>query len=323
MTVPKLSNHTRRLLHLPAQLFHARQAPIARQIWRGLTLLSLALMGVGVYYAWRGLPPGGLAVQPRYLGFALGLYLVTYIMHTLGWHNLATYVFGPLPLRANARAVAGSNLVKYLPTIAWYIANRVHFYNGRGVSRKAVVAASLLELTVMIGTGSVLYALFWLLRLSIAAALLALLGMIGCGMLLRRQSWWHTLWQRYAGSERPASKKYLLRAVAWYGSSWVLAVGFLWLTLHAFAPVHLADLGTLFNIWLLAGLASYVISVTLGSLGVVRELTVTALLAPTWSLPAAIATAIAVKLILTLGEIACSGVVLGLLRIMPAERAHE
>jgi len=285
-------------------------------------------MAVGVYYAWRELPPGGLVVQPLYLALAAMLYMVTYTMHTLGWHNLAIRCFGRLPFRNNAQAMAGSNLVKYLPTIAWYIANRVHFYEERHVPRKAVVTASLLELTIMIGSGGVLYVLFWLGRLSFFAVVLACGAGVGVGVLVRQQRWWHALWHRYAGGIRAArshrgSDTLLTSAVMWYGGSWLLGVAFLWLILRAFVPLQAADLITLFNVWLLAGLASYGISVTLGSIGVVRELTLTALLASTWPLPAAIATAIAVKLILTLGEIACSGAVLAWLHVMPRKVAHE
>jgi hypothetical protein len=328
MTVPKRTNPAQRLFSLPLRVFRSRQTPLARQIWRGLALLSLVLMGVGVYYAWRELPPHGLVVEPLYLGLAVGLYTVAYATHTLGWHNLATYYFGRLPLRTNAKAVAQSNLVKYLPTIAWYIANRVHFYEECQVPRKAVVTASLLELTIMIGSGSVLYGLFWLGRLSFFAVVLACGIAVGVFALVRQQCWWHGLWQRYVGKARAAHSKHgsstlLTGAAVWYGGSWLLGVGFLWLILRAFVPLQAGDLITLFNVWLLAGLASYAISVTLGSIGVVRELTLTALLASTWPLPAAIATAIAVKLILTLGEIVCSGVVLAWLQVMRRKVAYE
>jgi hypothetical protein len=327
MTLPKSTNPALRLLQLPAQLFRSRQTPLARRIWRGLTLLSLVLMGVGVYYAWRELPPGGLAVQPVYLALATVLYIVTYTMHTLGWHNLATRCFGRLPLRDNAQAVAGSNLVKYLPTIAWYIANRVHFYEERHVPRKAVITASLLELTIMIGSGGVLYGLFWLGRLGVLALVLPCGAALGVVVLVHRQRWWHRLWQRYRVEQAPGSPNgrgtLMIGAVLWYGGSWLLGVGFLWLTLRAFVPLQPADLITLFNVWLLAGLASYGVSVTLGSIGVVRELTLTALLAGTWPLSAAIATALVVKLLLTLGEIGCSGAVLGWLHLFPRKVAHE
>lgn len=327
MTIPKRST-MQQLIALPSQLFRSRQTPMAQRVWRGLTLLSLVLMGIGVYYTWRELPVGGLAMEPLYLGLAGGMYMVAYMTHTLGWHSLAIHYFGWMPLRTNAQAVAESNLVKYLPTIAWYIANRVHFYEERRVAPKAVVTASLLELTIMIGSNSVLYMLFWLGRVSLLAAVSAGLMMFGGVLLVHRQRWWQPMWQRFDHGHRATnspngSRKLLLSAVVWYGGSWLLGVAFLWFILRAFVPLQVGDLITLFHVWLLAGLASYGISVTLGSIGVVRELTLTALLASTWPLSAAVATAIAVKLILTLGEIACSGVVLGWLHLMRRKVAHE
>jgi hypothetical protein len=51
---------------------------------------------------------------------------------------------------------------------------------------------------------------------------------------------------------------------------------------------------------------SYVVTLTLGAIGILREITLTMLLAQHWPLAIGVAAAIGMKLLLTLGEIVCS-----------------
>lgn len=290
---------------------------VTRWVWRLLMVVSLGVAALGLGYAWRELPTSDLAVQPVYLGLAALLYALTFGMHLLGWQALATQFFVRLPLRDHAEAMAASNLVKYLPTIGWYIASRVHRYTAHQVPRGAVVAASLVELQIMMGSGGVLYALWWLAQIH---PVLALAGagslLVGAGTLFRSRRW-RKVWQQrvahyHASAEQAqASSAGWLQTVSWYTGSWLLGIWFLWAVLHAFTPVQVVDIGVLMGVWLLAGLASYLVSVTLGSIGIVREITLVLLLARVWPFTAAVATAITIKLLLLVGEIVCSLVVLG------------
>lgn len=315
---------------LPVKTLRAWATPgVLRYVWRGLTVLSLALVGVGLVYSWNELPAGSLTVSLPFLALAVAIYAVTYVLHTVGWHFLATLAFGPLPLRDNAEAVAASNLVKYLPTIAWYIANRTSYYRERKVAPNLVIAASLGELAVMIGVATALLLADKLLPYSAGLALLAL---VGCGLILasvlRRNGvlygWIH---RRFALELRPRSEPTRalgwLRVIACYGATWPIGVLFLWAAVHVFVPLGVADLRPLFDVWLVAGLASYAVSLSLGSLGIAREITLTLLLAQHWALPVAIATAIVVKTVLTLGEILCSALILGWLYLAKRRAARE
>jgi hypothetical protein len=89
----------------------------------------------------------------------------------------------------------------------------------------------------------------------------------------------------------------------------------MWAIVRAFVPIHAADMLTIANMWLLAGLASYAVGLTLGAIGIAREITLTVLIAQHWPLAAGIAAAIVVKLLLTLGEIGCSLICLGCLQL--------
>ena len=308
----------RQLIRVPIMTLRANLTlPISQRVWRLLTLASLLLTGVSIFYTWKELSVNGLDIRPAFLVLAVVIYIITYVMHTLGWHTLITQFHTNLSLRTNAEAVASSNLVKYLPTVAWYIASRAHFYSQRHIPHKVTVAASLCELVLMIGTGSLFYLILALGHISIWMALigafipvLALVGFLHSSNLLRK--WWRVrVTDHLTEAKRASSRHRWFIAFVWYAGTWILGCWFLWAVLHTFVPLQVNALGTLMHIWLLAGLASYIVSLTLGSIGIAREITLTVLLAHTWPLSAALSTAIIVKLILTLGEIGCSLLFLG------------
>lgn len=291
------------LLSLPRRRMRAlfpTGAP--RWLWLLFQLAALGLAGVGAYYAWRKFPQG-LHVEPAAFALACAIYVLAFGMHLLGWRSLARIFFGEMRLSEHAEAIAGSNLVKYLPTIAWYIANRSHYYHARGVASRAVVVASLSELALMVGSGAVMIVALW-----VGQALSPLLAIALCLGGFALLIW---LLARHAGNGDHKHPGHWLLALAWYGGSWPVGALSMWAILRAFVPVGAADLPTIADIWLLAGLASYATSLTLGAFGIAREITLTVLIAQHWPLPVGIAAAIVLKLLLTLGEIGCSLAILG------------
>lgn len=304
----------RRLLSRPRERLRVLRAhPVWRWAWRAITAVSLLAVVFGAYRLSRDLPQEQLQVRLAFLLLALGLYLVTFVMHLLGWHSLSRLLLGEPSLRRNTEAVAGSNLVKYLPTIAWYIANRVHYYGQRSVPPSRVVTASFYELGFMIGACAALLGLVWLYEISpwLAAATPVALGL----------ALWvaHTAREARLGTGGGVSAVARIRpwiaAFLWYGTTWPIAGIFLWAILNTFVAVPLSAMATVLWIWLAAALAGYAVSLTLGFLAIAREITLTVLLAQFWPLPVALACAITVKLLLTLGEVIASLVVLGALRL--------
>jgi hypothetical protein len=308
-----------RLRSLPPASVRRWWSPVVRRwIWRALTAASLGLVSIGLFYAWRDLPTTEVQLALVYLIPAVAIYGVTYLMHTLGWHRLARHFFGSITLRENAEAVAASNLVKYLPTVAWYIANRTEYYQQRGVPRRLVVAASLCELVAMVGVGALLYLLGETMSYSVVLASGLLLVAVGVVVSAGRSRGLLHQWVRHRfrveRTNRVEGEQLgWLAALGWYGGTWPLGVLFLAAILRVFTPVSAGDIWALANVWLLAGLASYAVSLTLGSLGIAREITLTYLLAQVWPLHIAVATAIVVKIVLTLGEVVCSLTVLAAL----------
>jgi hypothetical protein len=290
-----------------------------RRLWQILTGLSLGLLTIALVLTWRELPAEQRTLRLDYLAVAIAIYVVTYFMHLVGWHSLATIMVGRFPLKENARAVALSDLLKYLPTVVWYIANRVHFYERFNASRRSVVAASFLELLIMVGTGAVLYLLLWLRSLDtswlgfvgiVLVAVLILRGMEG-----RPREWWREHVASRLADTDGSRLGHWLTAILLYGTTWLLGAAFLGATIGTFASIEMSQAPSLLSMWLVAGIAGYVVSLSLGTIGIAREATLTFLIAQSWTLPVAIATAIMVKLLLTAGQIGCDFLVLGFLRL--------
>jgi hypothetical protein len=316
-----MAERVRNLLSLPRRQLRALfPAGVPRWLWLIFQLIALALAGVGAYYAWREFPRD-VQIEPVFFALAVGLYIPSFGMHLLGWHALSHIFFsdGDITLIEDVEAIAGSNLVKYLPTIVWYIANRSHFYHARGVAQRSVVVASLSELALMVGSGATLLVTLWAAR-SLSPLAAVPLCLTGFAALL-----WALA--RHAGGQGGARRWYWGVALAWYGGSWLMGALIMWSIMRAFVPIDISDLLSVVDIWLLAGLASYAVSLTLGAIGIAREITLTVLLAQHWPLAAGIAAAIVVKLLLTLGEIGCSLIILGCIqlwrRLAAGSRAGE
>ncbi len=289
--------------------------------WRLLSVISIVLVSASSLYAWYEWPSNSLQVQPLFLGLAAVIYVITYAMHTIGWHFLAVRLFGPISISDNAEAVAASNLVKSLPTVAWYIASRTDFYAQRQVPRKRVVAAAMYELVMMIVSGILLFLIVRAASISlwlIAPMFVFVLAL--CIILPRTNMALQQLLRRKFDLKNDGDvpwqfSAYWLALLAWYGIVWLMGVGFVWSILRSITPLELSTLLPLMDIWLVACLAGYAISLSLGTLGIAREITLTFLLAQQWSLPIAIAAAILIKIALTFGELGCSVLVLAKVRL--------
>jgi hypothetical protein len=192
------------------------------------------------------------------------------------------------------------------------------------------VAAALAEIGMMIGSGSLLYAIYllgranlWLGGLATLAAALALFSFVRDDGLLRRWSSGRLATYLPADRDRARHRYGWLIPFAWYAGTWLLCACFLWAILHTFVPLQLSDLIVLCNVCFLACLIGYIVSSTFGALGIAREVTMSFLLAQVWPLPVAIATSITMRIMLNLGELSCSAVVLGWLYITRKRTSHE
>ena len=104
-------------------------------------------------------------------------------------------------------------------------------------------------------------------------------------------------------------------SIFFYALSWFVGAIFLMAILQIFISVSIDYYWTILNIWLIAGLTGTVISLTLGTIGVAREATLTFLLAQIWPFSIGVAAAVIVKLLLTIGQVSCALLILAYLSL--------
>lgn len=292
---------------------------IRQRIWYGLMALSIIIAGLSVWYGWSEFSRTDHHLEASFVALAVVMYGLNFGLQTLAWHMLARQHLGVPSLRANVLAVAQSNLVKMLPSVVWYIANRTDFYVQRGSSAQRVIAVSLLELILTISSAVLLLVVFWLGTAGFQPATWGLLmvGGLVVGALTQRhvQAWWnrriasHTAAQPAQTSRR--GRSYWLIALLLYMITWLIGIVFLWVLLRAFMPMQWGDLALLSGIWLLANLASLLVSLTMGAIDILREVTLVILLSQYWPVSLVVLVAVLVKVLLVVGNIGFSALTLG------------
>ncbi len=292
-----------------------RQNQIWIWFWRVINVIALCLIGTGVYYAINNINTQGITVRYEFLFLALFIYILVMIMHLTGWHILSSSILGQKHFISNVEAIARSNIVKYLPTIVWYIANRTHYYHQRGVPKSQVVIASLYELGFMVSACTFFLGINWLLNVNIWLDALFIILIIITFIYLAF----------YRVSNNKIPLKSLLNSFLWYAATWPIAGFFLWAIVSAYTPLPLplSTFQSLFTIWLLSSIASYAVSLTIGAFGFAREITLTMLLVQLVPLPISIAVSISVKMILIIGEVTCSLILLSVFHLMRMRSPRE
>lgn len=293
-----------------------------KYLWHALVLVAFLAIGFGFLKNWEELILSPLQFDLRFITLALFVYSVTYLFHNLGWHNLACALIGDFPFAVNLEAAAHSNLVKYLPTVVWYIARRASFYNKRRVARSRVVLASATELFVMIGSGAFFLLTLLSLQYSVPVFVFGILLVVIVSLVvawgtIHRESLRRFLSVRFGSTANPSSRSLVRLAIAivMYAASWPVGALFFWFIVRATTTIRFEDMTTVMIIWLSAGLANYALTITVGALGFVRELTIVALLTQLTPVSVAVISAALSRLILTFGEIICSLFMLGILNL--------
>ena len=286
-------------------------------LWNLASFVSVLLVLGGTVYAGYNFSSEIKLLSLPSLIFALVIYCFNYCLQLIAWHYLAVYTLGVRDFRLNVESIVRSDLVKYLPTSVWYIANRTHVYEKKGLAKQTVVTASLLEALLFVLSGlklslivmwlnNRLGTLFFLLTFSIL--LLIVIPLL-----------------HYFFANKQISNhlkiRYLYFSTLIYSVSWLIGCLFFFYVIQSFSTANWSQFLTVCEIWLLAGIAGFVVSISLGFLGLAREITLSALVAQYWSLPVGVLTAFAIKLILTIGQVFCALTILQLINYLERKEA--
>jgi len=246
------------------------------------------------------------------------LYPLSLIIHAWTWSRMIARLSRSQSGWWDVEIYAYTHLIRHLPGAVWYLATRSLMYRDRGIKASVTLVASGLEWLWLLLGGILVYALF-----NLTGVGLFLLGLAVLGMLLAIGAWLprliHSLdhWQRIpAFGQRwlerlsvvalPTGSDLLL-----WGGAYVLTYGvagtIFFLLVRSVAPMASLTLGEAMQVWALtSSVGTLMTGLVPAGLGV-RELTMTALLAPKVTTVAALFVAVLVRLLFIAGDLVWGG----------------
>jgi uncharacterized membrane protein YbhN (UPF0104 family) len=276
----------------------------------GMLAVFLACCGYGLYAAW----PQATAALARLDWYSAALSLAAAMAGAwfmmLAWRAVLADLGSPLPLGTAARVSFVGQLGKYVPGAVWALAAHVELGHDAGVSRRRGVAAVAVSLAVAVGAGLGVAALtlpltspqatrhLWWVLVAVPVIALGLCPPV-LGRLINRAL---TLTAR-PPLERGPSWGGLARALGWTVLGW-LALGLqVWLLLAGMTGRGASVLPIAIGGYALAYAAGLLLVVFPNGIGA-REIILIAVLAPVVPHGAALAVALAARLLTTASDLA-------------------
>jgi hypothetical protein len=278
----------------------------------GLLALVLASCGYGLYAQWPQVTAGMARLHWYSVGLALAAAMAGSACMMLAWRAILADLGSPLPVACAAKINFVAQLGKYLPGAVWSLAAQIELGHDLGVPRRRSGASFAVSLVVATGAG-----------LGVAAVALPLASPV-----MARNYWWAlaavpliaaclcppvlgriidrilTLARRQPLERRPTWRG-LGRALAWTLAGWALLGFQVWLILSTVA-------GHRGNVLLATG--GYALAFCIGLLLVIfpsgigaREVILIAALATAVPHGAAVAIALATRVVTTGSDLACGG----------------
>jgi hypothetical protein len=269
-------------------------------------VIFLAYMGRRIVADVQAILALGLEINLGRLLLAGLLYGANFFLFLVVWRNIVTRLGANPNWRQNAAIYGYTHVAQFLPTPAWMLLGRLHFYGKAGIGRRRTLTMTAVEVILHALAGVSLLALVtfdprrpltWL-------ALLLLAPVVA---LLVRPRLLELRWVNGAVAVPGIRRADVAAWLGLYFVSWLVAGPFMALIVGAYAspgPIPLLDL---YRVWILSGLVAYASAYTLGGAGFLREFTMSWLLS-SWFGPAmALVIALTLRLVMLV-----SGVVWGL-----------
>jgi hypothetical protein len=252
---------------------------------RGRAMTALRAAGVAIALAFLGLTlrsaarelAAGAPVRPDGLvvAAALALLVGTYLGMVALWRMLLADIGARLGYRQALQLWSFSNLGRYIPGKIWQMLGLVAFARDLGVAPGLAVAAAVLALWLMIGTGAVAGTLLLpgsLLREPGVAAAIAVAVATLLGPLLRPE-WIHRGLRRLpralaCGEIAPVGRGAVLRWIALFAVAWAAHGAVFAVFASSFGALGWADFRALSGAWSLAYVVGLLAVVVPGGIGV-------------------------------------------------------
>lgn len=239
---------------------------------------------------------------------AFGAYVLDLILATWIWHRLGRRILGIDDWRKNSRVYINTLLARRLPGSFWHFVGRAQSYAEDGVPKSVSSMASAVEFVIFFLSGGVLYIALWPWLRSDQISVWVFICFLPLGLLiLFPQS---VVWFTAKISRQPAKisiqrrdllEWIILDIFAWGGGGVLL-----YLIINSFYVLPLEYIPSTVAAWTLSSMIGMVAVFTPAGLGV-RELTLSALLAPFVIPPYNVIIAIMVRIIVTGFDFICAG----------------
>ena len=261
------------------------------------------------HYPWQ-LEIAPLVLASAFHSLALG---VTFVV----WHLMIRRLGHFADVRRNAYIYYVSTLAKRVPGAIWYISGRLLMYQEEGVTKPAVLNATILE-TVLIGSaGALVYVMllpFYAYDSTRANWIIATIGLVAIGLfsvrprlLLDATNYFLRRWKRTPIEVDLTRQDLILWAVLYMLPGPVSGVS-LYFLIRAVTAATMPDLVSAMVVWTLSMLVGLMTMVLPGGLGL-KELALATLLSQWMPLSAGVVVAVAFRLLQTFDDAAWAAVV--------------
>ena len=240
---------------------------------------------------------------------ALLLFGINYVFFTMSWHNLITSV-SPVPMIANVLVYSESQLAKILPTPVWFISHRVVKYADLALKPATALLATGAEILLHILTSLVFLIISGLFALPTLRLPLALALLFNLYLLVSPKHLVNIV------NKHAEVKVANIRASAFLLLlTWPIGYLFLHLLLQSVNVYGVINPSQTITIWTVASIISYIGSFILGGAGILREFSLTMMLAEYIPYPTALTIAALSRIVITAGNILWPGFVIGFLKL--------
>ena len=234
-----------------------------------------------------------------------------------GWRDIEVYAY--------------THLMRRMPGALWYLAGRTVIYRERGIGASVTLAASGLEWLLLLVAAVFIYGSLslsnlgsWLLGF-VTPLLLVAVSLWGLRFLCSAQGrrWLPGFVRQWLGNFSATAVPQRGELVLWvglYATAYAVGGLILFLLIRGVAPTASTTLSDAIRIWALAGGVSFLTSMIVPAGMGIRELTLTALLAPDVPAVGALLIALLLRMLFIASDLVWGGLMWAIARVLGRDR---
>lgn len=250
--------------------------------------------------------PLTLSWPPLIVGF--GVYVLDLILAMLVWHRLGRRILRIDDWHKNSRVYLNTLLARRLPGSFWHFLGRAQLYAEAGVSKSVTSMGSAVEFVVFFLSGGVLYIAMWPWLQTDQISSWTFICLVPLGLLIAfpNSVVWLTVKVARTSIDTTIRRKDLLEWVLLDVCAWGLGGVLLYLIINSVYVLPIEYLPNVVAAWTLSSMIGMIAVFTPAGFGV-KELTLSALLAPLTIAPYNVIIALLVRVLITVFDFLSAG----------------